>query len=437
MIMLSGIAWRVLLVLAVLAIYAAQPADMFAQTASGSALQMLRGLDAVRGEQIFREKGCFDCHSYDNWPGTFGPDLGPNRIRGASPSSLAAAMWNQAPSMWRAIRSRSVTGDIPGLKEEEAAALFAFFYSRLYFNDLADSPRGEDLFKARCSSCHEIGATSGSQKAGPAVATWESIKDPLVLVGRMWNHSIDMLDQALRAGRSWPRLSAQDATDVLSYLWRLPELRPGQSGFRFGDDVRGKTLFGERCLGCHTLGSKAAGKVDLTAKFRRVTVPQMIASMWNHAPAMKQSQPGSPMPTLSESDTRDLMTYLVVARTFEEAGKASRGEGLYRRDCALCHDGRLRDSGAPLLSTFRGSFDPVRMTSVLWSHGPKMLDLMSREGRRWPRFRDTEMLDLLTYINRQTVSETPPSAKGTRPPQVPGDDHCVAEETSGSLSFKE
>jgi hypothetical protein len=43
--MLNGIAWHVLLMLAVLAIYAAQPADMFAQTASGS------GLDAVRGER--------------------------------------------------------------------------------------------------------------------------------------------------------------------------------------------------------------------------------------------------------------------------------------------------------------------------------------------------------------------------------------------------
>jgi mono/diheme cytochrome c family protein len=364
---------------------------------------MLGNRDAVRGEQVFREKGCFDCHSYDNWGGMFGPDLGPGRIRGASPSSLAAAMWNQAPSMWRALRDKSATSTVPTLNTEESAALFAFFYSRLYFNDLSDSPHGEDLFKSRCSGCHELRPVAGSQKVGPSASSWGSIKDPIALVGRMWNHSPDMLDQALRAGRNWPRLSPQDATDILSYLWRLPELRAGQSPFRFGDDVRGKTIFNERCLSCHTLGARAAGKVDLTSKLRRVTIPQMVASMWNHAPAMRRSRPGTPLPELSEADTRDLMTYLVVARAFEETGNSTRGQSLYARNCALCHDGRLQNSGAPPLTSLRGPFDAVRMTSVLWSHGPRMLDLMTREGRRWPRFRDTEMLDLMTYLTRQTA----------------------------------
>jgi mono/diheme cytochrome c family protein len=303
----------------------------FAQTPN-SVLQMLGGRDAVGGERIFREKGCFDCHSYDNWGGMFGPDLGPNRIRGASPSSLTAAMWNQAPSMWRSIRNASASGNVPALNQEEAAALYAFFYSRLYFNDLGDSPRGEDLFKSRCSSCHDLRQTTGSSKPGPPVAAWGSVKDPTALIGRMWNHSIQMLDQSLRKGKSWPRLSGQDATDILSYLWRLPELQPGQSGFRFGDDAKGRSIFSTRCLECHTLGTPAAGRVALDAKLRRVTIPQLAALMWNHAPAMKRSKPGSVLPTLSEDDTRDLATYLVVARAFEETGDATRGESLSREE---------------------------------------------------------------------------------------------------------
>src|SRR5262245_47818335 len=106
------------------------PAYMKAQpSSSASVLQILGALDAAQGEAVFRAKGCFDCHSYDDFGGTFGPDLGPNRIRGTSPSALAAAMWNHAPSMWQ-----SMQGVVPVLNSTEAAALYSFLYSRLYFN---------------------------------------------------------------------------------------------------------------------------------------------------------------------------------------------------------------------------------------------------------------------------------------------------------------
>src|ERR1041385_7681597 len=31
-----------------------------------SRLQILSGVNSVAGEMVFMEKGCFDCHSYDN-----------------------------------------------------------------------------------------------------------------------------------------------------------------------------------------------------------------------------------------------------------------------------------------------------------------------------------------------------------------------------------
>ena len=370
-----------------------------------STLKILQSMDAVRGEQLFHDKGCFDCHSYDNWGEMFGPDLGPNRIRGASPSSLAAAMWNHAPSMWSGIRSGSSSGNVPSLSTDESAAIFAFFYSRLYFNDLSDSPRGEDLFKSRCASCHDLRVTTGSSKPGPPVASWGNIKDPIALVGRMWNHSVEMLDQSLRAGRSWPRLSAQDSTDIVAYLWRLPEVRPGKSAFTFGDDTKGRNVFSAQCKGCHTLDSaSSADKIDLTSRLRGVTIPQMIAAMWNHAPAMKVRQPGIPLPALNEADTRDLMTYFVVGRVLQETGNATRGGQIFNdKACGRCHGGPIRDTGAPALSAIKGPIDAVRMTAALWSHGPKMLDMMNRENIKWPRFKGPEMLDLLTYMTRQSA----------------------------------
>src|SRR5579862_1002263 len=108
------------------------PAFIRTQPAADSALQMLGGMDAATGEAVFREKGCFDCHSYDGKGGSEGPDLGTNRIRGTSPAALAAAMWNHAPTMWRSFGGASAA---PSLNSREAAALYSFFYSRLYFDE--------------------------------------------------------------------------------------------------------------------------------------------------------------------------------------------------------------------------------------------------------------------------------------------------------------
>lgn len=369
-----------------------------AEPSPSSPMKMLQGTLAADGAVVLMEKGCTSCHSFDGWGGMFGPDLGYNRIRGASPSSLAAAMWNQAPSMWRSIGPEAA----PALDQTEAAAVFAFFYSRLYFDNYPNSSHGEDLFKSRCGACHDLKPAAGSKKPGPPAATWGSITDPLALVGRMWNHSIDMLDQMLRQGRSWPRLSGQDTRDLLSYLWRLPELQPVKSAFRFGDDANGRGIFNERCGQCHTLGRSEAGFVDLAGKLRRTTMLQLAASMWNHAPSMKRKNPGKKLPALAENETRDLVTYLVVGRAFEETGDPWRGRLVFEsKNCASCHEGGARPSGAPALSSLAGPFNPVRITSVLWSHGPKMLAAMKDKKLRWPRFETAEMLDLLAYLNEK------------------------------------
>ena len=39
------------------------------------------------------------------------------------------------------------------------------------------------------------------------------------------------------------------------------------------------------------------------------------------------------------------------------------------------------------------------MVSVLWQHGPSMLDQMKTKGIAWPRFEGTQMADLIAYLN--------------------------------------
>ena len=66
-----------------------------------------------------------------------------------------------------------------------------------------------------------------------------------------------------------------------------------------------------------------------------------------------------------------------------------------------CHGQNRLNPGAPPLSSFKGPFDGVRMTAELWSHGPAMLSEMKSAGIPWPRFKESEMLDLLAYLNQK------------------------------------
>ena len=366
---------------------------------AASSMSVLEGKLAADGAMVLQQKGCTDCHSFDNWGGYFGPDLGSNRIRGKTPAALAAAMWNQAPSMWRSIGS----GQVPSLSQQDAAAVFAFFYAQLYFEYPPDTAHGGDVFKRRCTGCHDLKTAAGSKKPGPAVDTWRPIQDTVALMTRMWNHSTDMLDQVLRQGKSWPSLSGPDTRDLLTYLWKTPTLVPVRSPFSFGNDIRGKSVFDDRCARCHKLGGASTdARIDLSKPLRGATMLQFAASMWNHAPEMKRRNPGVKLPVLEESETRDLVTYLVVGRAFDETGDSRAGAAVYaKKNCASCHEEGLV-AAAPKLAAMKGPFNVVRLTSALWSHGPAMLNAMRSKSLQWPRFTPEEMLNLLAYMNSRT-----------------------------------
>ena len=69
-----------------------------------------------------------------------------------------------------------------------------------------------------------------------------------------------------------------------------------------------------------------------------------------------------------------------------------------RRSIVLsCHDDP--SSGAPDLSKRQESVNGSTMVSVLWRHGPQMLEQMQKKGIKWPRFESNEMSDVIAYLN--------------------------------------
>src|SRR5205807_2032912 len=136
-----------------------------------------------RGARLFEEEQCIKCHAVNGRGGKLGLDLSKFVPRNYSPAHLASSMWNHAPTMWAAIQTNGIQQ--PKLTPEGAADLFAYFYSKRFFDSGGgDAARGKATFDAKhCGNCH--GITESKAEGATPVAKWESLADPVLLVRQM------------------------------------------------------------------------------------------------------------------------------------------------------------------------------------------------------------------------------------------------------------
>ncbi len=341
--------------------------------------------DAQRGEQVLREQRCLSCHTAGGGGAGHAPDLGRKGSRAYTPSLMVSLMWNHAPQMWAAMDRSGIAR--PTLTEQQSADLFAYFYSLRYFETPGDGGRGKAIFQAKgCAGCHATGHETG--KEGTPVATWPVLENPVELARAMWNHAPQMMPKMKARGIAWPTLTGSEMTDLTVYFSSLTRKRGAAPAFAAGPAANGKAVFDSRgCSGCHH------GALDLTAGLhaQKRTFATLAAGMWNHAPKMLQMPP-----ELSSQEMRDLVGYLWSIQYFEEPGKAAHGEKLFRKKgCAGCHG----TGAAPKLAGSGRSFDSLAMASALWKHGPAMLAGLQKQNRKWPRFENNEMQDVIAYLN--------------------------------------
>lgn len=340
--------------------------------------------DAARGKQIFTEQRCIHCHSVNGEGGTSASDLARRPGEGYSPVLLAAAIWNHAPQMWTAIEAAGIQA--PQLTVDESADLFAYFYAFRYFEDAGDAGRGKQVFDSRgCAGCHGQSAT-GPGGAAP-IAQWQTAGDAIQLARAMWNHAPTMREAMGDTGR-WPELTAQEMTDLVVYVQNLPGNRGGERSFAPASAETGEMLFaGKGCAGCHIGGNSLEGKLSGR------TMAGLAASMWNHAPQMREKA-GEIRP---EEMTR-LVGYLWSIQYFDEEGDAARGaQVIERKGCNTCHGDQ--GGAAPSFARLGGEMDSISFVSDVWRHGPAMWKLLKESGQDWPRFERNELGDLLAYMN--------------------------------------
>ena len=344
-------------------------------------------MDSARGEQVFVDMGCIQCHELDGRGGHVGPNLLRVLDRAFTPAELAATMWNHAPGMWTKGAERNVT--VGRLTVNNAADLLAMLYASRFFERAGDAARGKELFtEKRCVQCHGI-TQPVNPKAKP-LALWQGLADPVALVSANWNHSSDMWDEISRKKFRWPSLTAQEMTDLLVYIrTRSAAARAEKPLFHIVASADGAALFASKgCAACHDVNRLPVRTLTLTA---------IAASMWNHATFL-HNQP----PRFEGDEMRAVLGYYWAGQFFGIDGSASAGKKVFEaKRCTECHSGA---GPGPKLADQAGTFNPIRMVSVIWSHGPEMKALMEQRNIPWPTFKTGEMADLLAFLNQQTTN---------------------------------
>ncbi len=344
--------------------------------AASAVAAMIPG-DSERGAELFRSQKCVTCHSINGEGGDTAPDLARRPAGRYTPSLLAATMWNHAPAMWEAMEQANI--ERPQLTVEQAADLFAFFYAHRYGERPGDAGRGKQVFTEKgCARCHLDGDA-------PALSEWTAAHNAVELARSMWNHAPMM--QAALGDQPWPRLTPQQMTDLVVYARNVPGARQTEPVFDPASAETGRTLFEAKgCNGCHT------GDQALAGRLQGRSLAGLAAAMWNHAPEMRDSAQ-----ELRPEEMSRLVGYLWSIQYFDYPGDKSSGRQIaVKKGCVSCHEsGR----SAPDFKNLGPELDAIRFASAIWQHGPAMLREIQRQNKRWPRFENWELNDLLAYVN--------------------------------------
>lgn len=172
------------------------------------------------GRRWFAEKNCVTCHSIAGRGGRVAPDLAEQR-RHLSVLGFAAAMWNKAPAMTRAMRARGV--QVPQLDASQLADLAAYLYSVEYFRETSNPGAGRAVVERKgCLGCHSLDGRGGREAIDLTKVT--GLDSPGAIIAAMWNHGRVVASRQGGAPR-WPRFRADEMSDLAAFLLSLESER--------------------------------------------------------------------------------------------------------------------------------------------------------------------------------------------------------------------
>jgi cytochrome c2 len=166
-----------------------------------------------RGEALFTERRCLECHSVRGHGGKVGPDLAV-ALRG-SLMRIAGTMWNHGPRMWARMAERRI--DVPSFTTEEMSDLVSYLYYFQFIDPPGNPRRGLVVYQDKhCGTCH--GPEASKPVAPPLAALVEKLKTPLGVITAMWNHAGRMTEIMSEENVAWPVLRKGEMADLIAYV---------------------------------------------------------------------------------------------------------------------------------------------------------------------------------------------------------------------------
>ena len=272
------------------------------------------------------------------------------------------------------------------------------------FSPSQDPLAGARVFGAKgCVKCHSINGVGG--KVGPDLAQRIKPRSFYDVATAMWNHLPRMADRMKQLGITRPQLTAQEAGDLVGFLYTLNYFdQPGNV-------AAGRQLFSEKkCIVCHQVGGTGGVVGPNLDSLKQFASPIYVASaMWNHGPAMAEAMKakGVERPTFTAQELRDLVAFLAPATggapegpLFVLPGRPALGRDLFvEKKCIQCHSvGGVGGKVGPDLVGLGVRRSPVEFAATIWNKAPAMMAAMATRGITVPQLRPEDMADLVAYL---------------------------------------
>ena len=189
--------------------------DIFAaltESANEKSRKVFLGVGNVEnGMQMFKTKGCIQCHAIFGKGGKDAPDLGKTVSR-SNVTALITQIWNHAGKMRARFQEKKLQW--PYFQETEMNDLIVFLYSLNYEDTAGDPKRGEAIFREnRCMDCH-FKTDADRQKIVQDLRS----ADAILFATKLWNHIPAMEAAMVTQAVPWPQMSGQQLRDVLAFL---------------------------------------------------------------------------------------------------------------------------------------------------------------------------------------------------------------------------
>lgn len=267
-----------------------------------------------------------------------------------------------------------------------------------------DPNAGRRIFVERgCVRCHSIWGNGGT--LGPDLALVGAGRSMQQLAGLFWNHTPKMIETVRLRGFAWPTFTESELADIINYLYYVKLFdEPGDA--RLGE----QWFVAKRCVNCHSVGGNGGKAGPPLDGYARYVAPIMLAEgMWNHGPAMRelQQETGVPIPTFLGREMADIHAYIRQKSSLRDrdfvllqAPDPESGARLFAtKGCVRCHGTAGQGTNiAPDLRSVTRRRRVSEIAGVLWNHSARMFEAMQARGIELPRFRNTELADVIAYL---------------------------------------